>query len=154
MNVTDAAYATVHDYPGGSGSLAPRMGMSLAVLNSKVNPNTRTHHLTLAEAVKLVALTNDKRLAHAIAMECGGLFLDGAEDDGIVADMAVLESVTAVFSRAGALGSEVHASLADQRLTSREMKKIEAEAYQLRQKAVKLVRRLQAIAEQEPSRRG
>ena len=27
MNITDAAYATVHDYPGGSVSLSPRLGI-------------------------------------------------------------------------------------------------------------------------------
>ena len=37
MNITDAAYNTVHDYPGGASALAARMGIkSPAVLNSKV----------------------------------------------------------------------------------------------------------------------
>ena len=45
MNILDAAYHTVHDYKGGANALAPRMGMkSPAVLNSKVNPITDTHH--------------------------------------------------------------------------------------------------------------
>ncbi|WP_341772648.1 phage regulatory CII family protein, partial [Burkholderia pseudomallei] len=48
MNIIDAAYAVVHDYPGGSESLAPRLGMSAAVLRNKVNPNNATHHLGLA----------------------------------------------------------------------------------------------------------
>ena len=61
MNIIDAAYNTVHDYPGGSSALATRMGIkSPAVLNSKVNPNTETHHLTLAEASKLMALYEHK----------------------------------------------------------------------------------------------
>ncbi|WP_368566189.1 phage regulatory CII family protein [Pseudoxanthomonas sp. UTMC 1351] len=37
MNVEDTAYETVRSYPGGSASLAPRMGMSQALLNSNVN---------------------------------------------------------------------------------------------------------------------
>ena len=154
MNVIDAAHAAVHDYPGGSPALAVRMGMSAAVLRNKVNPNNSQHHLTLLEAVRLVSLTGDKRLAHAFAMEVGGLFLDGAEDDELVSDMAVLESVTAVFSRAGALGNAVHSSLSDGRLTSREMKSIRKEAYQLRLKAVHLVQRLLAISEPEAPGRG
>ena len=60
MNILDAAYNTVHDYKGGASALAPRMGIkSPAVLNSKVNPNTDTHHLTLLEASKLMALTTE-----------------------------------------------------------------------------------------------
>lgn len=71
MNVFDAAYHTVHDYDGGSASLAPRLGTSEGVLNSKVNPNTNTHHLRLDEAVKLMALTNDHRILQAAAFELG-----------------------------------------------------------------------------------
>lgn len=55
MNVHDAAHATVHDYPGGAASLAPRLGMQQAVLNSKVNPNTDTHHLSLTDAMRVMA---------------------------------------------------------------------------------------------------
>ena len=67
MNISDAAYHTVHDYPGGSNTLAPRLGIkSPAVLNSKVNPNTETHHLTLIEASKLMELTNDYRILQSL----------------------------------------------------------------------------------------
>ncbi len=42
MNIVDAAYHTVHDYPGGANALAPRMGIkSPAVLNSKVKSEYR-----------------------------------------------------------------------------------------------------------------
>ena len=57
MNIIDAAYHTVHDYPGGATALALRLGIkSPAVLNSKVNPNTDTHHITLVEAIKIMAI--------------------------------------------------------------------------------------------------
>ncbi|RLL17561.1 phage regulatory CII family protein [Acinetobacter chengduensis] len=63
MNILDAAYNTVHDYQGGANALAPRMGIkSPAVLNSKVNPNTETHHINLLEASKLMELTGDYRI--------------------------------------------------------------------------------------------
>lgn len=71
MNVVDSAHATVHDYPGGSESLAPRLGMSPAVLNSKVNPNTCTHHLTLLEAHTIMRLTADHRMLHELAHDLG-----------------------------------------------------------------------------------
>lgn len=72
MNISDAAYHTVHDYPGGSNALAPRLGIkSPAVLNSKVNPNTETHHLTLIEASKLMELTNDYRILQSLNAQHG-----------------------------------------------------------------------------------
>jgi hypothetical protein len=71
MNIIDAAHKTVHAYPGGSESLAPRIGMSAAVLRNKVNPNNTTHHLTLAEASEIMGVTNDDRVLHALAAQHG-----------------------------------------------------------------------------------
>lgn len=71
MNVIDAAYGVVHDYPGGSVALAPRMKMSHAILRGKVNPNDAGHHLTLVESVRLQALTGDHRILFAEADELG-----------------------------------------------------------------------------------
>ena len=77
MNITDAAYNTVHDYPGGASALAPRLGIkSPAVLNSKVNPNTDTHHLTLAEASKIMAITGDFRILQSLNAEHGKVSID------------------------------------------------------------------------------
>ncbi|WP_449284192.1 phage regulatory CII family protein [Luteimonas qiangzhengi] len=149
--MTDAAYATVHDYPGGAGSLAPRIGTTQAVLNSKVNPNTTTHHLTLAEAVKLMVLTGDKRMLHAIAMESGDVVVEGAAALP-ACDMAVLEAMTGVFARAGQVGANVHTALADGRVTRKELAAIERQAYALQQKAVALVHKLAALQVQEPGR--
>ena len=153
MHVIDAAYATVHDYPGGAGSLAPRIGTTQGVLNSKVNPNTTTHHLSLAEAVKLIVLTGDKRILHAIAMETGDVVVEGAGELQ-ACDMAVLESMTAVFAGAGLVGASVHTALADGRVTRKEYVAIERKAYALRQKAVALVRKLEALQIREPGCHG
>lgn len=77
MNISDAAYNTVHDYKGGSNALAPRLGIrSPAVLNSKVNQHTDTHHLTLAEASKLMALTGDYRILQSLCAEHGKVSID------------------------------------------------------------------------------
>ena len=75
MNVKDATHATVHDYPGGAESLAPRMSIkSPQVLRNKVNPTTDTHHLRLDEAVRMMAVTGDYRIIEAMAGELGGTF--------------------------------------------------------------------------------
>lgn len=77
MNITDAAYNTIHDYPGGASAIAPRLGIkSPAVLNSKVNPNTDTHHLTLAEASKIMAITGDFRILQSLNAEHGKVSID------------------------------------------------------------------------------
>ncbi len=89
MNVVDAAYLTVHSYPGGSESLGPRIGMSPAVLRNKVNPNCHTHHLSLAEADAIMAVTGDYRILHALA-----------GNHGFVLEMApALEDAAGVLTR-------------------------------------------------------
>jgi hypothetical protein len=71
MNALDAADLTVHDYPGGSESLAPRLGISAAILRGKVNVNNDRNHLTLAEADRMMAVTGDHRILQALAAEHG-----------------------------------------------------------------------------------
>lgn len=71
MTPTDAALAVGHDYPGGCASLAPRMGMPVALLRAKLNPNDKRHHPTIAEAVIMQMLAGDHRILFAMAEELG-----------------------------------------------------------------------------------
>ena len=71
MNVTDAAYDTVHEYPGGSVALAPRLGLSDAVLRAKVNPNSDRNRLALEEADAMMGKSGDYRILHAMATTHG-----------------------------------------------------------------------------------
>jgi|SRR5690606_6639188 len=125
MNTVDAAYHTVHDYPGGSESLGPRVSISAAVLRNKVNPNNSTHHLTFAEAQRVAAFTNDFRMLQAWAHAEGFLLVKapvGAVDSS---DMAVLEQVAAMMVAQGHFANEIHTALADGVVTKDEMQSIE-----------------------------
>jgi hypothetical protein len=121
MNVIDAAYSTVHDYPGGSIALAPRLNMSAAILRGKVNPNDAGHHLTLAEATRMQALSGDYRIVMAMADElgCTVLRLPAVDDhDLLAATLAVVRSF-------GAMMGDVESSLADGRVSINELRGIE-----------------------------
>ncbi|MEO6103124.1 MAG: phage regulatory CII family protein [Pseudoxanthomonas sp.] len=148
MNVADAAYAVVHDYPGGSESLAPRLGMSAAILRNKVNPNNTTHHLTLSEAQKLTAITGDARILQASAREMGGVYLDApTSDDAAASDMAVLELVAAVGGTQGELFTTIHQALADGRLEPAEFQRIKAAGGTAQAKIAALLRRFEGMVE-------
>lgn len=71
MAPIDAAYYTAHKYPGGVRAIAQRMGMSANVLQNKVNPNNDTHHLTLAEAVALMDVSDNDAILMALAAHRG-----------------------------------------------------------------------------------
>jgi len=149
MNTTDAAYHTVHDYPGGSESLGPRVGISSAVLRNKVNVRTpreeKRHHLTFEEAQRIVAFTGDTRMLQAWA-HAEGYLLVKAPDGATESDMSVLESVTgSVMEHGGFIGS-IHASLVDGHLSPDEMNGIEAAAKKAMTAIVTLLNRLRGMA--------
>lgn len=71
QDVPDAAYNTAHDYPGGIGTLALRMGVNANTLTNKVNPQNTTHHLSLREAVKMQDISGNYAILHAMAESLG-----------------------------------------------------------------------------------
>ncbi|OZI50170.1 phage regulatory CII family protein [Bordetella genomosp. 5] len=113
MNIVEAAYSTVHEQRGGSESLGPLVGISPAVLRNKVNPNNTTHHLTLAEAVRICRLTADYRILKAWARESGFLLVQQPEEGQVESDMSVLEQVVSFMSASGAYGQEIYRALSD-----------------------------------------
>ena len=148
MNVCDAAYAVAHDYPGGSESLAPRIGVNAAVLRSKVNPNCITHHLTLAEADRITGVTGDMRILHALARAHGHVLIRPANGED-ASDMAVLEVMAALWSCNGDLGTAVHHALSDGKLRQQELEHVREAAYRLESRIAGLLARLTDMAEPE-----
>ena len=117
MNILDAAYHTVHDYKGGANTLAPRMGIkSPAVLNSKVNPNTDTHHLTLIEASKLMVLTNDYRILQSLNAQHGKVAIN-LPDIPECRDTALTDLVLSFGMKGGNVYTLFKEMMADGRIT-------------------------------------
>lgn len=146
MNTQDATYHTVHDYPGGASSLAPRMGMPVGVLNSKVNPNTHTHHLALSEAVRLMAITGDHRILRAQCDELGYL-PPIPRVTCEVSDLALLETYTRLIAELGEFSQAFHAALADGRLPLAEVDRLQKEMLDFFAAGEELLNRAKAIAQ-------
>lgn len=146
-SVTDAAYHTVHDYPGGAPSLAPRLGIkSPRVLDNKVNQNCETHHLTLAEAVKLVDFTGDLRILEAMAERVGQLLLPLPQLD-LVSDTALLETYTNLFKEVGEFSAVFHDALADGRITRAEIDRMRKEMHDSFRAGEELLARAEALVD-------
>jgi hypothetical protein len=116
MNIADAAHKTVHAYPGGSESLAPRIGMSAAVLRNKVNPNNSTHHLTLAEASEVMGVTGDDSILHALASQ-HGYTLSRTE---VPESGSLIGSLLAASGAKGDLAEVIADAMKDHRITPNE----------------------------------
>lgn len=120
MNVLDAAYDTVHQYPGKSDALATRMGMTGALLRGKVNPNSDRNRLALEEADEMMGKTGDYRILHALAANHGGIFvqLDTPQAGSLIAALLATDSAK------GDLSKVVAEAVKDGRITPNEQAKI------------------------------
>lgn len=146
MNILDTAHAVAHDYPGGCESLAPRIGMSAAVLNSKVNPNTETHKLALREAVRITSVTNDDRILEAWARERGYALVKMPAVDGCT-DAAIVELMGEAWSTHGLVGKEICKTLEDGRVEHGEVERVEQRIFSHAQVLFNIAARLRGMAE-------
>lgn len=122
LSVRDAAYHTVHDYPGGSTALGVRLAMSGMLLSHQVNPNNLgKYSLALEKAVEVQAMSQDYRILHAMARELGfiAVSIDLVDETNVVASIA-----DTVKEFSGYL-TAVSDSVRDSKVTDNELKDID-----------------------------
>lgn len=143
MNVFDAAYNIGHDYPGGAEALAARMGIVPAVLRAKLNPNTNTNHVTLADAMKLQHLTNRTDIVEAMADDLGGVFMPMPT----ISDEDVTHAIRKAVGEFGNYMQLVDSALDDDCVTKNEARNLAASMIQMIARATHLQAMLQAMAD-------
>lgn len=151
MNIIDAAYAVAHDYAGGTESLAPRLGMSGAILRGKVNPNDAKHHLTLAESERMQLLTDDHRIMFAMAEELGYM-PPLRRVDFNVSDQSLLETYTKLMAELGDFSREFNSALVDGKITKSEIKRMRTEMRQFQSAGEELMNRAEQLIDESPSK--
>lgn len=134
MNIEDAAHRVGHESPGGVAALAPRMGMKEAVLNSKINPNTRTHHLTIGEMVRMESLTGraDMLVAHAEALGYVAIPVPNVEEGDIA------HAIATACAEFGDYLRTVDAAMSDRKVTRNEQIVLEKELVEMIAAATRL----------------
>jgi hypothetical protein len=134
MNVQDAAYHTVHDYPGGAEALGPRVGKRGTSLSAEVqirppreaaNDDAASSRpkFGLLDAVKVMQLSGDHRIFFAIASELGYLTVPLPDAAGCAGSCA--KSVAAVAEEFAQLMQEVAVDIADERVSDNELARVE-----------------------------
>ncbi|MEN9903686.1 MAG: hypothetical protein RLZZ555_251 [Pseudomonadota bacterium] len=129
MQLLDVAYHTVHDYPGGAPSLAPRMGKSPHTLNHEVTGNGSAK-LGLVDAAKICQLTGDYRILYTFAEACGHVCIPMPADSSADAN-AVLEQLAKASGEFADLCYEVCSSAADGAISDNELERIGRERLEL-----------------------
>jgi hypothetical protein len=146
MNIFDAFYRAVHGAAGGCEALAVRMGMSAAVLRNKANPNAVSNVVTLQDADRVMALTGDHGVLHALAANHGYVCVR-AGGDVESSDVALLEIVAHIWATNGDVGKAVHEALADGRIERHEVERIKELVFRANRTMHELVARLDGMAE-------
>lgn len=144
MNYKDAFHRTVHEAPGGCEALAVRLGYTAGLLRNKANPNSTTNVLTMDDASRVMEITENYDVLHALARQHG--FVCTKLDEQPPCDMAVLESVTGLWAKLGAFGSEIHQALADGRVDAREVAAVDKAMFAVLQEAMQLKARFNGMA--------
>ena len=151
MNARDAFHATVHGAPGGCEALAVRLGMSAAILRNKANVHHETNKPMLDDVDRVMAITGDHRVLHALAKNHGYVCVK-IDESATASDMAVLELVTQMMTTHGEVGAEIYRTLADGRVDQQELVRVRAAVYGAHKSLEEVLARLDGMAEKKPSR--
>lgn len=145
MNLTDAFYQTVHDAPGGCEALAVRLGMSAQILRNKANPNVTANKPMLDDADRIMTLTGDHRILHALANSQGHVCVR-IEEDGSASDVAILDAMTQIWAANGEIGTEVMRALDDGRIDQQEVVRIRAAIHKTERAMHQMLARVNSLA--------
>jgi len=146
MNHLDAFHQTVHSAPGGPDAIAPRMGMSAGILRNKANLHSQTNKPTLDEADRVMGITGDHTILHALAANHGYVCVK-VEEGAEASDMAVLEMITLVWQTNGEVGAAVNEALADGRITGHEVERIRGAIKRAERALESVAARVEGMAE-------
>lgn len=146
MNTSDAFHETVHGAPGGCEALAVRLGMSSAVLRNKANPNASANVVALRDVERVMDLTGNYSVLHALAAQAGFVCVR-VDQDIVASDVALLEIVTQVMTTNGAVGASVYDTLADGRIEPHEVARVEERVYRATRVLHELVVRMKGMTE-------
>lgn len=146
MNTSDAFHDTVHGASGGCEALAVRLGMSSAVLRNKANPNASANVVALRDVERVMDLTGNYSVLHALAAQAGFVCVR-VDQDIVASDVALLEIVTQVMTTNGAVGASVYDTLADGRIEPHEVARVEERVYRATRVLHELVVRMKGMAE-------
>lgn len=144
MNVIDSMHHLVHDYPGGSESLGPRVGITPGVLRNKANPNCSTHHMTVPELDRLLGVTQNFAPLHALAANHGfGLYLLEGGD----ASAGLLPQLLATNAAKGEFAQALQAALSDGVVTGNEYQALVSAGNSVQSCMVMLLNKLRDAAQ-------
>lgn len=128
----NAAFNTVHDYPGGAKRLGEEIDINGQVLAHKVNPNDQANQLTVQQARKIMVKTSDYRMLYALANELNHVCIRSVDAHS---DQCLHKSITKTVKEFGEFLAAVSDATEDGDVTVNELRNIDKELGELIGKA-------------------
>lgn len=128
-----ACYHAVHDSTYGLQLMAPILERSPDVLRKKLDHKTKSHALTLDEAMHILRLTADTRILDAVCSEVGAVWFFPEDVPELPGDMDVLDSSAELMNRTMEAVNEFREALADGVVDSTERARLNKKLMQLLQ---------------------
>lgn len=118
-DVHEAFRAIVHDYD--VPKMAAKLGMPAGTLYNKANLNeSSAHKPTLADAVLVQVIADDRRLVQAMAATLGGVFVKLPTSREVISDVALLEMVAEISIMNGRFHGELKDAIGDGKFSADE----------------------------------
>jgi hypothetical protein len=149
----DAAFAVVHDYPGGASSLAPRLGVNPATLSHEV-ANRPGSKLGLLTAAKITVMTGDLRMLNAFAAMAGCLVLPLPAHADAPAGAEAMHHLARLAKEFGDVARVFAESVADGNVSANELASLHREVGELVVTAQAAMAYAQAVHDAGVARRG
>lgn len=134
LSLLDAYYHTIHDYPGGAESLAPRLSpkkTATQLCHEARPPEGNAAKAGLITSAQLVALTGDKRIVHSFCAHAGGMFLPLPANLVELERGKLLPALGMLAKEFGDVIAKVSEAYADQNISDNDLRGVEKEATEL-----------------------
>lgn len=123
MTIKHLAYRIGHDFLGSVAGLASLMGKSEQVLQNKLNPNSTTHFLTIAELETMADFASaNLQVARYFATKARAVVVQ--MPDVPESDMALLDAFMIITHELGEASSKFQQAYADGDINQKEFKDI------------------------------
>jgi len=131
IDTHDALYNLARKYPGGVEAIAHRLGMSSAVLRSKLRRQVDTHHVSVEEFSDILEKCQEAKLQewssplHALCWRHGHVAVQ--MPTGVGSDAALTDLICRAFKENGDVADRISRALKDDKITKKELTELDKE---------------------------
>jgi len=139
QNLDQACRDVVKAFPGGIEAVSQLTG--IRSLQQKLNPSCERNKLSAADVEQILTVTRGHEIVDVICSRVDAVAIDLSKLESLPCDASMLDNITELVTRVGALTQNVQSSLADGVVDKNEMIDLEKASLRLMQASLTVVER-------------